>query len=152
VNRRGAAWKRSVLKMRPRRPEEIALSDALLFEATDSAVGDLETAMKYALGSNTVRRGKVGIYWETYGLAQSDSTQPVSLTLTRVQVGALRRLGESIGLASRMSPLKIQWNQVNGSTIAYRAVVLDLSLIPAGKYELTIQTSSAVSTRVVELR
>jgi len=152
VNRRGAAWKRSVLKMRPRRPEEIALSDALLFEATDSAVGDLETAMKYALGSNTVRRGKVGIYWETYGLAQSDSTQPVSLTLTRVQVGALRRLGESIGLASRMSPLKIQWNLVNGNTIAYRAVVLDLSLIPAGKYELTIQTSSAVSTRVVELR
>ena len=70
----------------------------------------------------------------------------------RVQVGALRRLGESIGLASRMSPLKIQWNLVNGNTIAYRAVVLDLSLIPAGKYELTIQTSSAVSTRVVELR
>lgn len=153
VNRRGAAWKRMVLKMRPRRPEEIALSDPLLFEVTtDSAVGDLETAMKFALGSNKVPRGKVGIYWETYGLAQSDSTQPVSLTLTRVQVGAFRRLGESIGLASRMSPLKIQWNQVNGSTIAYRAVVLDLSLIPAGKYDLTIQTSSAVNTRTIEVR
>ncbi len=151
-NRRAAAWKRSVLSLRPRRPEEIALSDPLLFEATDSAVGDLETAMKYALGSNTVHRGKVGIYWETYGLSQSDSTQPVSLTLTRVQVGALRRLGESIGLASRMSPLRIQWNQVNGSTIAYRAVVLDLALIPAGKYELTIQTSSAVTTRTIEVR
>ena len=152
VNRRGAAWKRSVLKMRPRLAEEIALSDPLLFEATDSAVGDLETAMKFALGTNVVKREKVGIYWETYGLAQSDSTQPVSLTLTRVQVGALRRLGESIGLASRMSPLKIQWNQVNGSTIAYRAVVLDLSLVPAGKYELTIQTSSAVNTRLIEIK
>jgi len=151
-NHRAAAWKRSVLSLRPRRAEEIALSDPLLFEATDSAVGDLETAMKFALGSNTVRRGKVGIYWETYGLAQSDSTQPVSLTLTRVQLGALRRLGESIGLASRMSPLRIQWNQVNGSTIAYRAVVLDLTLIPAGKYELTIQTTSAVSSRTIELR
>jgi hypothetical protein len=108
--------------------------------------------MKFALGSNVVKRGKVGIYWETYGLSQSDSTQPVSLTLSRIQVGALRRLGEQIGLASRMSPLKIQWNQVNGSTIAYRAVVLDLSLIPAGKYELTIQTSSAVNTRTIEVR
>jgi hypothetical protein len=152
VHRRGAAWKRLVLNMRPRRPEEIALSDPLLFEPTDSTVGDLETAMKVALGSNVVKRGKVGIYWETYGLSQSDSTQPVSLTLTRIQVGALRRLGEQIGLASRMSPLKIQWNQVNGSTIAYRAVVLDLSLIPAGKYELTIQTTSAVNTRTIELR
>jgi hypothetical protein len=151
-NRRAAAWKRSVLSLRPRRTEEVALSDPLLFEPTDSAVGDLEAAMKFALGSNTVRRGKVGIYWETYGLAQSDSTQPVSLTLTRVQQSVLRRLGESIGLASRMSPLRIQWNQVNGSTIAYRAVVLDLSLIPQGKYDLTIQTSSAVTTRTIELR
>lgn len=152
ASRRAAAWKRSVVKLRPRRPDEIALSDPLLFEATDSAVGDLESAMKFALGSNTVRRGKVGIYWETYGLAQSDSTQAVSLTLTRVQQSALRRLGESIGLASRMSPLRIQWNQVNGSTIAYRAVVLDLSLVPPGKYELTIQTSSAVNTRTIEIR
>lgn len=152
ANRRGAAWKRAVLNLKPNTPGSISLSDPLLFEATDSAVGDLDAAMKYALGSNTVRRGKIGIYWETYGLAQSDSTQPVSLTLARVQVSALRKLGESIGLASRMSPLRIQWNQVNGSTIAYRAVVLDLSLIPTGKYELKIQTSSAVTTRTIEIR
>jgi len=152
ANRRGAAWKRTVLRLKPNDPGSISLSDPLLFEAQDSAVGDLDAAMKYALGSNTVRRGKVGIYWETYGLSQSDSTQPVALTLTRVQVGALRRLGESIGLASKMSPLRIQWNQVNGSTIAFRAVVLDLSLVPAGKYELKIETSSAQSTRQIELR
>jgi hypothetical protein len=51
-----------------------------------------------------------------------------------------------------MSPLRIQWNQVNGSTIAYRAVVLDLSLIPQGKYELRIETASAATTRTIEIR
>ena len=78
---------------------------------------------------------------------------------TATQLGAgyadvrlVRRLGESIGLASKMSPLRIQWNQVNGSTIAFRAVVLDLSLVPAGKYQLKIETSSAQTTRLIELR
>ncbi len=151
-SRHGAGWKRTILPLKAKLAGPVSLSDPLLFEPTGSAVGDLDAAMKYALGSTTIRRGKVGIYWETYGLAQSDSTQPVSLTLTRVQVGALRRLGESIGLASRMSPLRIQWNQVNGSTIAYRAVVLDLSLIPQGKYQLRLETGSAATTRTIEIR
>ena len=108
--------------------------------------------MKTALGSNTVKRGKVGIYWETYGLARSDSAQPVSLTLTRVQVGTLRRIGESIGLASKSSPLTIRWNQVSrGDEIAARSVVLDLSLIPRGKYLLRIDAGAASSSKVVEI-
>jgi hypothetical protein len=69
-----------------------------------------------------------------------------------VQVGTLRRLGESIGLASKSSPLTIRWNQVSiGSEIAARSVVLDLSLIPRGKYLLRIGAGTASSSRIVEI-
>jgi hypothetical protein len=138
ATRKAAAWKRSVLTIKPLKPHALALSDPLLFSPSDAEVADLEAAMNAALGSNTVKRGKVGIYWETYGLAKSDS--------------ALRRLGESIGLASKSSPLTIRWNQVSiGSEIAARSVVLDLSLIPRGKYLLRIGAGTASSSRIVEI-
>lgn len=150
--RKGAAWKRSLLSIEPILPGTVALSDPLLFEPADAEVGDLESAMKTAFGSTSVKRAKIGIYWETYGLARSDSARPVSLTLTRVQVGTLRRIGESIGLASKSSPLTIRWNQVSrDSEIAARSVVLDLALIPRGKYLLRIDAGTASSSRIIEI-
>ena len=104
ATRKAAAWKRLVLPIKPLEPRSLALSDPLLFTPTDAETSDLDAAMKAALGSNSVRRGKVGIYWETYGLSRSDCAQPVSLTLTRVQVGTLRRLGNR--LASRRKPVR----------------------------------------------
>ena len=152
VDGKGAAWKRTVLPIRAIKPKALALSDPLLFEPTDAEVGDLQAARATALGGNTVKRAKVGIYWETYGLARTDSAQPVSLTLTRVQIGTLRRLGESIGLASKSSPLTIRWNQFNqGSEVAARSVILDLALIPRGRYLLRIDAGSASSTRLLEI-
>jgi hypothetical protein len=147
----GGAWKRRVLALGPSRRGSVSLSDPLLFDPTDADAGTLDAAMKTAFGSNSVKRGRVGIYWETYGLARSDSAQPVSLTLTPVQKGTLRRIGESIGLTSRMSPLKIQWNQVVSGTIAYRAVTLDLALIPRGVYVLHIEAGSASCSRQIEV-
>lgn len=149
---KAAAWKRAVLSIKPARAGAPSLSDPLLFEPSDTDVGDLEAAMKTAIGSNTVKRGKVGIFWETYGLPRSDSARAVSLTLTRVQTGTLRRLGESIGLAARSSPLTIRWNQVSvGAEVAARSMVLDLSLIPRGKYLLRVDAGVASSSRVIEI-
>ena len=152
TSRKAAAWKRSVLSIKPAKAGALSLSDPLLFEPSDVEVGDLDAAMKAAIGSNTVKRGKIGVFWETYGLSHADSAQPVSLTLNRVQIGTLRRLGESIGLASRSSPLTIRWNQVSlGSEVAARSMVLDLSLIPRGKYLLRVDAGAASSSRVIEI-
>ena len=157
ANRRAAGWKRAVLPLKSYRPGSVSLSDPLMFEPSDSEVADLESAMRTAIGGNKVRRGKVGIYWETYGLARTDSAQPVSLTLTRVQVGTLRRIGQSIGLASRSSPLTIRWNQMLAvGSVTARSVILDLSLIPKGRYMLRIETGSGqkaaiASTRLIEI-
>jgi hypothetical protein len=156
--RLGAAWRRAVLQLKPFRPGSISMSDPLLFEPTDAEAGDLAAAMRTAIGTNSVHRGKVGIYWETYGLPRTDSAQTVALTLTRVQVGTLRRLGESIGLASKSSPLTIRWNQMMSvGSVTSRSVVLDLSLIPKGKYLLRVETGPdekriATTSRVIEIQ
>jgi hypothetical protein len=151
VAHRGAAWSRSVLQITPLKPGDVAVSDPLLFDPDDSEIGDLEAAMRRALGSNTIKRGKVGLYWEIYGLSQSDSARPISLTLTRINQSALRKLGESIGLASHASPLKIQWNQFASGSIASRSIGLDLSQIPRGRYLLRIEAGTASSTREVTI-
>ena len=149
VAHRGAAWSRSVLNIASLKPGEIAISDPLLYDPGDEEIGDLESAMRTALGSNTVKRGKVGLYWEMYGLAQTDSTRPISLTLTRINQGALRKLGESMGLTSRMSPLKIQWNQFATGMIASRSIALDLTQIPRGRYLLRIDAGGAATSKEI---
>jgi hypothetical protein len=153
ANRNTSAWKRSPIKLAPGKPGNVSMSDVLLFQPQDAEVADLDAAMHTALGSTSVPRGKLGIYWETYGLARTDSAQPVSLTMTRVQQGTLRRIGQSIGLASKSSPLTIRWNQtMSGGTMTARSVVLDLALIPKGKYLLRIETGKlATVTRLLEI-
>jgi hypothetical protein len=51
-----------------------------------------------------------------------------------------------------MSPLKIQWNQVTNGTVAFRSLILDFALIPAGRYVLKIEAGPASSSRTIELR
>lgn len=158
TEKRRAAWKRTGLMLSLHEQGAVTMSDVLLFEPGESEAGDLGAAMKTAIGGTEVARRKLGLYWEAYGLVRTDSALPVSLTLTRVPAGALRRLGESIGLASRSSPLKISWHETAAlGSVTARSVVLDLSLIPKGKYVLRIEAGDsggqrAATTRNIELR
>ena len=142
----------------PRRaPNSIAVSDILLFDASPDAI-DLASILPHTLGSLTVASDrKLGLYWEAYGLARPDSALPVSLTLTRME-GRLRRLAEAIGLGKRSSPLSIAWRETPSmGGIASRSVVLDLSLIPRGRYKLKLELTPSgsppvTSTRTIEIR
>jgi hypothetical protein len=148
---------RQGLRLPWRTPNSIAVSDILLFDASPDAI-DLTSILPYTLGSLTVPRDrKLGLYWEAYGLARPDSALPVSLTLTRME-GALRRLAEAIGLGKRSSPLSIAWRETPSmGGIASRSVVLDLSLIPRGRYRLKLELTPSgsppvTSTRIIEIR
>ena len=150
--RRAAAWNRTTLKLSPPVPGKISMSDVLLFDPRDRDVSDIGEAMQSALGSAAVPRAKVGLYWEIYGLAKTDSAMPVSLTLERVSKSAFRKIGESIGLTTKSSPLSIRWTQTMSLTsVTARSVVLDLSLIPKGKYRLRIEAGPASTSRLIEL-
>ena len=152
IDRRAAAWNRITLKLAPPVPGKISMSDVLLFNPQDREVRDVDEAMQSALGSISVPRTTVGLYWEIYGLAQTDSAMPVSLTLERVSKSTFRRIGESIGMTAKSSPLSIRWTQTMSLTsVTARSVVLDLSLIPKGKYRLRIEAGSASTVRLMEL-
>jgi hypothetical protein len=153
-----AGWKREGVWLEPKAAGALALSDVLMFDPGAAEVKELPEALPTALGSNVAPRGKLGIYWEVYGLARADSALPMSLTLTRIDQGPLERLGQANGGTPRVNPLSISWkeNPTLGS-ITTRSVVLDLSLIPRGKYTLRVEATpvgqaSSATTRVIEIR
>ena len=158
TGQRHAAWSREGIWIPPINAGEVSVSDILLFEPGPAEVRELEQALPTALPGNEVSRGKTGFYWEIYGLAEADSALPVSLQLTPVTRNALRRLGESIGLVNRATPLHIGWRDSPGhGGISARSVVLDLSLIPRGQYELRVEVkpagrAAAVSSRSILVR
>jgi hypothetical protein len=67
--------------------------------------------------------------------------------------GALRRLAGAIGLGKRSSPLSIAWRETPSmGGIATRSVVLDLSLIPRGRYRLKLELTPSGSPPVTAVR
>jgi hypothetical protein len=155
--KRGGRLRRGV-GLPPRTRGSVSVSDVLLFDATSNPGTDLTSILPAALGSMTVTgTKKLGLYWETYGLARQDSALPVSLTLSRVSSG-LRKLVESIGLGKQSTPMSIAWHETPAfGGIATRSVVLDLSLIPRGRYKLKLEMipragPPITSTRVIEIR
>jgi hypothetical protein len=155
--KKGARLRRGVL-LSPRNPSSVAVSDILLFDAVAPEATDLPSILPHTLGSLTVDGSrKLGLYWEMYGLARADSALPVSITLTRFDEGALRKLAQSIGLGARSTPLSIAWRETPTlGGIATRSVVLDLSLIPRGHYRLKLELTPAGSppvstTRIIDI-
>jgi hypothetical protein len=135
----------------------IGVSDILLFDASAGDANNLASILPLALGRTSIApTKKLGLYWETYGVARQDSALPVSLTLSRVSSG-LRKLVESIGLGKQSTPMSIAWREtpVMGG-IATRSVVLDLSLIPRGRYRLKLELTPkngppVTSSRILEI-
>ncbi len=155
---RHAGWKRTAVWLPPKPEGALEVSDLLIFEPGANEVGNLAEATPLALGTNATQRSKLGVYWEVYGLVKSDSALPMSLTLSRVAKGPFERLGEAIGVSPRTNPLSITWRENSAlGSITTRSVILDLSLIPRGKYELRVEAApsgqaAASTTRVIEIQ
>lgn len=155
---RHAGWKRAGVWLAPKAPGTVALSDVLMFDPGTYEVRELSQAIPTALGSNVASRAKLGIYWEVYGLAHADSALPMSLRLTRIAQGPLERIGEAMGVTPRTNPLSISWRESPAlGSITTRSVVLDLTLIPRGKYSLRVEATPvnqppASTTRIIEIR
>jgi len=161
AEKKKAARARQSVWLPPKTPDGLAVSDLLLFDPPSHDVSDLVQALPTARGNLTAAaRGKLGLYWEIYGLARADSAMPVSLTLTRITEGRLRRFAESIRIGRRGTPMTIAWRESPSlGGVATRSVVLDLSLIPRGKYVLKLDATPrgegrrGVSTsRIIDIR
>jgi hypothetical protein len=125
-----------------------AISDLLLFNATDSLASDVDGAIASAFGGEFIsQRKKVGVYWETYGGAVRDTSGSLSLTLTPLAPGMLTRVLRSIGVGKKLAPVDVRWREAGpGATIQPRSVLLDLSQVAPGRYELRVTVGSGIGS------
>jgi hypothetical protein len=162
ATRRGVARARLGVRPDGRRSGahgRLALSDILLHGAADSAAASLEDVSRHALGAaRTATGGRVGIYWELYGVRPAGEPLSVTLTVERVGIGWRTRAAERLRLAATATPLRVRWQEMprRDNGIASRAITIDLSALPAARYRMQLLVtaddgSSAVSERLVEL-
>jgi hypothetical protein len=153
----GAARWRSGFAEIPLDSGRISVSDLLFVDGEPSLPGDLNEAIPRAHGGTKFRRDrKVGLFWELYGKTPADSALPISLTITPVDEGLLRRAFRALRIAPKVSPLNIRWHE-NGASgvLSARSVLLDLSLVPAGKYAVKLEVGNnptAATSRVIEVK
>jgi hypothetical protein len=151
---------RSLLRV-PERATSLALSDLLLFRATEGAPESIDAALEAAVPGDTLSRSRpIGIYWETYGIAESGESFDVGVTVERIDRSWFRGAKQLLRLAEPDNPLRLRWNDARpaapGEPIS-RAITLDLANQSPGKYRITvglIRSDGGVvaSTRVIELR
>ena len=135
------------------------VSDLLLLAHPDARPESLEDAARIARGTAEVRPGeRVGVFWEMYGLAPSDSVM-VRVGLVAPRAGWARRQLEAIGVARGARPARMGWSEVaGGDGVASRslAVAIPADLRP-GEYTLEVTVStpgrpSATSRRTITVR
>jgi hypothetical protein len=151
---------RSLLRV-PESPSGLALSDLLLFRATEGAPESIDAALEAAVPGDTVSRSRpIGIYWETYGIAESGESFDVGVTVERIDRSWFRGAKQLLRLTEPDNPLRLRWSDARpgapGEPIS-RAITLDLANQSPGKYRITVglirsDGSVVASTRVIELR
>jgi hypothetical protein len=136
----------------------VAVSDILLFDPPDSLPSDLAAVLAWVRGSATaLSNARLGLFWEVYGLNPAGEAATMSVTVTPLRPGWLRRATESLGLARRPPPVRLQWTEVprlRGS-VAGRALAIGLSGLAPGRYrvEVRVETerSAAVAARDLQV-
>jgi len=135
---------------------KISLSDLLFVDGSPSLPSDLDEAIPRAHGGTKFRRDKqIGLFWELYGKTAADSALPISLTITPIDEGFFRRAFRALRIVPKVAPLNIRWHE-NGASgvLSARSVLLDLSLVPAGKYAVKLEVGNyplAVASRIIEV-
>ena len=133
----------------PARPG-LVLSDVLTFEPGDSLPTDLADVLPLVRGPARVRRGgRIGLYWELYGVAPSGEALMARVTVAPTRTGLLRRLGGWLGLGARRRETRLEWQEGGRprSGIVRRSLVVDLATLTPGRYriEVTVATSQGGS-------
>lgn len=133
---------------------DIAVSDPVLLDVSGSALESSpasEALLDRMLA--TVRLGtanrRVGVYWETYGIAANDTITVSVRVATDQELSAMRRLGMALNVAENPNRAIVQrWTEpdarrMTGTTpgrvsVQSRAIVLNLGLLQPDSYILEV--------------
>lgn len=137
----------------------VRISDLLMFDTSGESADNLDAAMARMIGSSRVSgKGKLGIFWEVYDLDATRTQLPVALTLTRLKGNTMERVLQTLGIVENPTPLSIRWSETPSAVATSpRSIIIDLALIPHGRYELLLaigpdQRPLASAKRVIEVR
>lgn len=149
--------------------DSIALSDPALFDmgTTSSLPSTVDGMLPRMLAETTLPRTRVGVFWETYGIAAGDSAEFAIAIRPASEPGFLRQAAAVLRL---MAPppvgVTIGWReprrpdamQRSGQRAVYgRSVAIDLAPLRRGDYilELTarvLRGATARTTRPIRIR
>jgi hypothetical protein len=133
----------------------LSLSDLLLYAPRDSAPLSLTEAIPRALHAMRAPiNGKLGLFWETYGLGSRNESVDYTLVVTPVERSLLHRAFVKLHVVDQDRALSLQWREVpsvvNG--IASRAMTLDLSRLDEGRYSIRLMVTSGSDLPIVSER
>ncbi|MEP6729539.1 MAG: hypothetical protein ABJE10_02820, partial [bacterium] len=133
----------------------LALSDLLMYRASDEPAGSLDSALVHAIPGDTVTRNRaLGIFWETYGLSSEGESVDIAVTVERVDHGWIRSARQKLGLTPVDTPIRIRWSDARTSAdrAAAHAISLDLANLDSGRYRVTLTLTPAAGAAVSSMR
>jgi hypothetical protein len=141
------------------RRDSIDISDPVLLAAPamiDALPNDIDGVLPLMLGSTRLAQGvsRVGVYWETYGIAATDTVSIAIRVQRTTPLTVLDRVGAVTGLGGNSNaPVSFEWKEPDprhqvrtlGGTvpIQMRSVVIDISTLTTGDYSLEIAVTKA---------
>lgn len=136
------------------KPGEIGVSEPVLLDAQGDKLDvtkPSEALLDQMLNTTLLdsRHRRVGVYWETYGIAPSDTVTVSVRVATDQQLSAVRRLGMALNVASNPNREVVQsWTEpdprrstqtLSGRVpVTSRAILLNLSLLQTDNYVLEV--------------
>lgn len=124
----------------------LALSDLLPYRPERDADTTFDDAVRLALrGTATVAPGRLGIYWEVYGLGDGRHPLETSLAIVAEREGWLSRAWRRVRGRSQLAPVNLRWTDLplaSGGR-ARRAVAIELPPLEPGHYELELHVRDA---------
>jgi hypothetical protein len=134
-------------------PGAVTLSGILPFEPAESLPADLPAALARAHAGGVRAGGRIGVYWEVYGLATGEDV-PTAITVEATHRGLLTRVAAALGLAPKAARVKLEWHETTPppqGTVS-RALVLDLAGLQPGRYRVAVTLAPRGQPSVTSVR
>ncbi len=142
-------------------PEDVAsLSDILMLRPSSREPEVLAAALPHALKKAEILAGQTfAIAWEVSGLGFRSETLLFEVSVSSINRGVLRQIGEFLRIIEPARPLRLSWEEPGPLSPGplFRYLNLDLPNLKAGKYEIrmvlkTAGRADAVSARVFSVQ
>ncbi len=142
-------------------PEDVAsLSDILMLRPSSKEPEVLAAALPQALKKAEILIGQTfAIAWEVSGLGFRSETLLFEVSVSPINRGVLRQIGEFLRITKPARPLRLSWEESGPLSPGplFRYLNLDLPNLKAGEYEVrmvlkTVGRADAVSARVFSVQ